>query len=91
MPKRRQVCFVFFAFGTIFDTHFILLNHIMEQNSTYPNNKRTTVIAIVIIGLMFFIFGMVSWVNAILIPYFRIACELTHLESYLVTFASNKP
>lgn len=87
MPKRRQVCFVFFAFGTIFDTHFILLNHIMEQNSTYPNNKRTTVIAIAIIGLMFFIFGMVSWVNAILIPYFRIACELTHLESYLVTFA----
>ena len=36
---------------------------------------------------MFFIFGAVSWVNSILIPYFRICCELTHFESYLVSFA----
>src|ERR1700712_5777707 len=49
--------------------------------------KRDTVISILIIGLMFFIFGFVSWVNAILIPYFKIACELTNFESYLVTFA----
>lgn len=40
-----------------------------------------------IIGVLFFIFGFVSWVNAILIPYFKIACELTHFEAYLVTFA----
>src|SRR5215470_5102626 len=32
-------------------------------------------------------FGFVSWVNAILIPYFKIACELTHVKAYLVTFA----
>ncbi len=50
-------------------------------------SKRDTVISIVIIGLLFFIFGFVSWVNAILIPYFKIACELTHFKAYLVTFA----
>ncbi len=49
--------------------------------------KRDTVISILIIGLLFFIFGFVSWVNAILIPYFKIACELTNFESYLVAFA----
>src|SRR3954470_22622381 len=49
--------------------------------------KRDTVISIALIGLLFFIFGFVSWVNAILIPYFKIACELTHFESYLVVFA----
>lgn len=49
--------------------------------------KKDTTISILIIGLMFFIFGFVSWVNAILIPYFKIACELTHFQSYLVTFA----
>jgi len=60
----------------------------MEQTeASLVKNKRTEYMAIAIIGLMFFIFGLVSWVNAILIPYFRIACELTHLESYLVTFA----
>jgi MFS transporter, FHS family, L-fucose permease len=49
--------------------------------------KRQTIISIFIIGLLFFIFGFVSWVNAILIPYFKIACELTHFQAYLVTFA----
>jgi FHS family L-fucose permease-like MFS transporter len=49
--------------------------------------RRDTVISILIIGMLFFIFGFVSWVNAILIPYFKIACELTNFQSYLVTFA----
>jgi len=49
--------------------------------------KRDTILSILIIGLLFFIFGFVSWVNAILIPYFKIACELTNFQSYLVTFA----
>jgi glucose/galactose transporter len=49
--------------------------------------RRDSLISILIIGLMFFIFGFVSWVNSILIPYFKIACELTNFESYLVTFA----
>ncbi|MBC7827873.1 MAG: sugar MFS transporter [Chitinophagaceae bacterium] len=49
--------------------------------------KKDTFISIIIIGLLFFIFGFVSWVNAILIPYFKIACELTHFKAYLVTFA----
>jgi MFS transporter, FHS family, L-fucose permease len=49
--------------------------------------KGKTVISIGIIGLLFFIFGFVSWVNAILIPYFKIACELTNFQSYLVAFA----
>ena len=50
-------------------------------------SKRSTNISIGIIGMLFFIFGFVSWVNSILIPYFKIACELTHFKAYLVTFA----
>ncbi|MDD4116379.1 MAG: MFS transporter, partial [Massilibacteroides sp.] len=57
------------------------------QTVTDSQSKKSTLISIVIIGTMFFIFGLVSWVNAILIPYFKIACELTHFESYFVTFA----
>ena len=63
----------------------------MERSSNQTNKQQktdwTTVISISIIGLMFFIFGFVSWVNSILIPYFKIACELTNLQSYLVAFA----
>lgn len=43
--------------------------------------------SIIIIGALFFIFGFVTWLNAILIPYFRIALELNNFQSYLVTFA----
>lgn len=59
-----------------------------ETVSVSKLSPRDTVISISIIGVLFFIFGFVSWVNAILIPYFRIACELnSQFESYLVTFA----
>ena len=43
--------------------------------------------AIAIIGLLFFIFGFVTWLNGMLIPYLRIACELNNFESYFVVFA----
>ncbi|HHJ09346.1 MAG TPA: glucose/galactose MFS transporter [Bacteroidetes bacterium] len=50
-------------------------------------NRKDYTIAITIIGILFFIFGFVTWLNATLIPYLRTACELTSFESYLVTFA----
>lgn len=49
--------------------------------------KRETNISIGIIALLFFIFGFLSWINAILIPYFKMAFDLTHFQSYLVAFA----
>lgn len=49
--------------------------------------QKTDVTAMIILACMFFVFGFVSWVNSILIPYFRISCELTHFQSYFVTFA----
>lgn len=49
-------------------------------------NKQVGV-SIGIIAVVFFVIGFISWVNSILIPYFKIACELTTFESYFVTFA----
>ncbi len=50
-------------------------------------NKKTSIPSMLILCALFFIFGFVSWVNAILIPYFKIACELTSVQSYFVAFA----
>jgi glucose/galactose transporter len=51
-------------------------------------SKKNSTISIAILAFMFFVFGFVSWVNSILIPYFKIACELeTDFQAYLVTFA----
>src|SRR3954471_16076891 len=50
-------------------------------------SPRDTKTGILIVGFLFFMFGFTSWINSILIPYFKIACELTNFESYLVAFA----
>lgn len=49
--------------------------------------KQSSFIPMLTLGALFFIFGLVSWVNVILIPYFKVACELTHTQSYLVALA----
>lgn len=42
---------------------------------------------IVIIGALFFVFGFVTWLSAVLVPYLKIACELNNFQSYLVAFS----
>lgn len=50
-------------------------------------NNQSTVGPMIIIGSLFFIFGFATWLNSLLIPYLRIACELSEVQSYFVTFA----
>ena len=57
------------------------------ENNQIAARRKTYYISLAILSAMFFIFGFVSWVNSILIPYFRISCELSHFESYFVAFA----
>src|SRR5918912_2631923 len=63
------------------------MNHKAATVEVSSLTKRDSIVSILIIGLLFFIFGFVSWVNSILIPYFKIACELNNFKAYLVTFA----
>lgn len=42
---------------------------------------------IIIIGTLFFVFGFVTWLSAVLVPYLKIACELNNFQSYLVAFS----
>lgn len=42
---------------------------------------------VLIIGTLFFIFGFVTWLNSVLIPYLKMACRLNNFESLLVAFA----
>ncbi|PKF59559.1 glucose/galactose MFS transporter [Alteromonadales bacterium alter-6D02] len=40
-----------------------------------------------IIGILFFIFGFVTWLNGSLIPFLKIICELNEFQALFVTFA----
>ena len=59
----------------------------MNQSQPTTLTPRSGVNPIVIIGALFFIFGFVTWLNSLLIPYLEIACELTKFQSFFVTFA----
>lgn len=52
-----------------------------------PGSKPNYTSQIVIIGILFFIFGFVTWLNSTLIPYLQIACQLETSQAVLVTFA----
>ena len=52
-----------------------------------PAEKKQYLISITIIGILFFIFGFVTWTNGTLIPYLKIACQLTDFQSFLVLTA----
>jgi MFS transporter, FHS family, L-fucose permease len=56
-------------------------------NGTSAISRKDYIFSISIIGLFFFIFGFVTWLNGILIPFLRTACELNDFEAYFVTFA----
>ncbi len=54
------------------------------QTTTQAANRY----AITIIGILFFIFGFVTWLNSSLIPFLKLACELTSdTQAFFVTFA----
>ena len=57
------------------------------MNQDLTNSKPNYTPNIVILGLLFFLFGFVTWLNSTLIPYLQIACELQTSEAVLVTFA----
>jgi glucose/galactose transporter len=50
-------------------------------------SARSYIFSIAVIGLFFFIFGFITWLNGILIPFLRTACELNDFQAYFVTFA----
>ena len=58
-----------------------------NPNSSTGISRKDYIFSVSIIGLFFFIFGFVTWLNGILIPFLRTACELNDFEAYFVTFA----
>ena len=40
-----------------------------------------------IIGILFFIFGFVTWLNGSLIPFLKVICDLNDFQALFVTFA----
>jgi MFS transporter, FHS family, L-fucose permease len=50
-------------------------------------SRKDYIFSISVIGLFFFIFGFVTWLNGILIPFLKTACELNDFQAYFVATA----
>jgi MFS transporter, FHS family, L-fucose permease len=51
------------------------------------NKKQPYFIPLLMIGLLFGVFGFAAWLNSILIPYFQITLQLNNVQITLVTFS----
>lgn len=57
------------------------------MNPTATPKPQSYVGPLLIIGALFFVFGFVTWVNSVLITFFKQAFNLTSFQSTLVAFA----
>jgi hypothetical protein len=54
-----------------------------HQPTIYPmqSSTKSNLVPIIILGALFFVFGFVTWLNGTLIPYLKIACELSTFQA----------
>jgi FHS family L-fucose permease-like MFS transporter len=72
-----------FGVALFYSLYWALISD-MTTTTTAPRRGN----ALFIIGMLFFIFGFVTWLNGTLIPFLKLACELhTDLQAFFVTFA----
>ncbi|MBC8109845.1 MAG: sugar MFS transporter [Verrucomicrobia bacterium] len=59
----------------------------MKNTPTQVAASQSYLVPLLLIGILFFVFGFVTWVNGVLIAFFKKSFQLTDIQSYLVTFA----
>lgn len=52
-----------------------------------PSVNKRSWMPLLIIGVFFFIFGFVTWLNGVLIPFLKNSCELNNYQAFMVAFA----
>jgi FHS family L-fucose permease-like MFS transporter len=58
----------------------------MNNLSAVSATRHSTVMPMLLIGILFFVFGFVTWLNGALIPFLKIACQLNEFQALLVAF-----
>lgn len=59
----------------------------MPQYRVIKMIKNKYIFSLTIIGILYFVFGFITWLNNQLIPFLKTACQLSDTQAYLVTFA----
>jgi MFS transporter, FHS family, L-fucose permease len=59
----------------------------MTSTSSSKSQESSYFLPLMVIGLLFATFGFITWTNGSLIPFLKIACQLTDQQALMVTFA----
>ena len=59
----------------------------IHSSEPIATDEKTNLKYLFIIGVLFFVFGFVTWLGSVLIPYLKITCQLNNISSYLVAFS----
>lgn len=57
------------------------------MNHSVIKKTQNNLVPLIIIGVLFFVFGFATWINGALIPILKTSCQLSDFVSYFVTFA----
>lgn len=69
----------------MFSLKFIIL---AEKNMKQQSSPvKGYLFSLVVLGVLYFVFGFATWINGVLIPFLKTACELNDFTAYFVTFA----
>ena len=60
----------------------------LETTQNRSLKKKSYLYALSMIGMLFFVFGFLTWINGVLIPYFKICMQLSNFEATLVAFSA---
>jgi len=58
-----------------------------KESAVAQGSGKEVVVAMMFIGLLFFILGFATWINGSLIPFLKIVCDLNNFQALWVTFA----
>ena len=63
------------------------MNPTINSSQLNPTDAKINSKYLFIIGVLFFVFGFVTWLGSVLIPYLKITCQLNNIAAYLVAFS----
>jgi glucose/galactose transporter len=55
--------------------------------SDNPSGNSSSLQPIIIIGVLFFMFGFITWLNGALIPFLQLVCQLSEFQALLIAFS----
>lgn len=59
----------------------------MLSSQTIIPQPKSSFVPMAIIGVLFFLFGFITWLNGALIPFLQIVCDLTEPQALFIAFA----